>query len=138
MSLRRIRHWPQQSACTGLLRALLSICLLITIALAVSCFAPTPAGWIVQLASAIVLLIAVEFFLRSLAAMLVIPAQNKARPFLTQSLLAEYYRWPLNPLLLIRKKIMQHFGVDISKIQAFRLMGKIFFPVFCSAAWWAG
>lgn len=134
MSLRRIRHWPQQSACTGLLRALLSICLLITIALAVSCFAPTPAGWIVQLASAIVVLIAVEFFLRSLAAMLVIPTQDKARPFLTQSLLAEYYRWPLNPLLLIRKKIMQHFGVDISKIQAFRLMGKIFFPVFCSAA----
>ncbi|WP_434641973.1 protease modulator HflK [Klebsiella sp. I138] len=134
LSFRRIRHWPYQTVGIGLLRALLSICLLTLIALSVSSFALIPAGWIVEITGVIVLLIAAEFLLRMLAALFVAPREDKTPPFLSQSLLAEHYRWPLHPLLLIRKKIIQHFGVDIGKIQAFRLMGQILFPVLCGIA----
>ncbi|MGR7464113.1 protease modulator HflK [Klebsiella aerogenes] len=134
LSFRSVRHWPYQNACVGLLRALLSLGVLSVITLAVSNFALTPAGWLVELASAIVVLIAAEFLLRTLAAALVAPSADKAPPFLSQSLLAELYRWPPRPLLLMRKKIQRHFGVDIGKIQAFTLMGQIFFPVLFGAA----
>lgn len=134
LSFRTIRHWPYQSACVGLLRALLCLGVLSVITLAVSSFALTPAGWLVKLASAIVVLIAAEFLLRTLAAALVTPSADKAPPFLSQSLLTELYRWPPRPLLLMRKKIQRHFGVDIGKVQAFSLMGQIFFPVLFGAA----
>lgn len=134
LSFRTIRHWPYQSACIGLLRALLSLGVLSVITLAVSSFALTPAGWLVELASAIIVLVAAEFLLRTLAAALVAPSADKAPPFLSQSLLAELYRWPPRPLLLMRKKIKRHFGVDIGKVQAFSLMGQIFFPVLFGAA----
>lgn len=128
LSVRQIRPWPLQAECVGLLRTLLSLCVLVTVALAVSRFAPAIAFWVLWLASVIVLLVAVEFLLRAFAAAFVLP--GKTRPsFLTQSLIAEQYRWPLHPLLLMRKKILQHFGVDIGRIQAFRLMGQIFLPV---------
>lgn len=40
----------------------------------------------------------------------------------------------MHPLLSLRKKIADHFGVDIGQIQAFRLMGKIIVPVACGLA----
>ncbi len=134
LSFRSVRHWPYQSACVGLLRLLLSLGVLSVITLAVSSFALTPAGWLVELSSAIIVLVAAEFLLRTLAAALVAPSADKAPPFLSQSLLAELYRWPPRPLLLLRKKIQRHFGVDIGKVQAFSLMGQIFFPVLFGAA----
>ena len=70
---------------------------------------------IVWLASLIVLLIALEFLLRTLLAAFVIPDPDKHQAFITQSLIAEQHRWPLHPLLTLRKKIMQHFGVDVGR-----------------------
>ncbi|MFS2223213.1 protease modulator HflK [Pantoea sp. B65] len=134
LSFRKMRSWPHQSAIIGLMRALLSIFLLISSAIGLSTLSLTIAFWIVRLASLIVLLIALEFILRTLLAACVLPNSDKNQPFLTQSLIAEQYRWPLHPLLMLRKKIMQHFGVDVGKIQAFRLMGKIFPPVLCGVA----
>lgn len=134
LSSRKISSWPYQSAIVGLLRALLSIFLLTAAAIASSAISLTISFGIVWLASLIVLLIALEFLLRTFLAACVIPDPHKNRPFLTQSLIAEQYRWPLHPLLMLRKKIMQHFGVDVGKVQAFRLMGKIFLPVLCGVA----
>lgn len=129
LSFRPLRHWAVQKANVGLLRALLSVFLLALLALAVLNAFSWLSFWIVGVDSALLLIIAAEFLLRALAAVWVPPAPHKPTAFLTQSLLAEQYRWPLYPLLSIRKKILQHFGVDIGKIQAFRLMGKIFAPV---------
>jgi len=134
LSFRRIKTWPQQAAITGLMRTMLSIGLLITAALAISTFSLTIAFWIVQAASIIVFLLALEFLLRTLAVASALPAPDEKPPFLTQSLIAEQYRWPLHPLLAVRKKIVQHFGVDIGKIQAFRLTGELFLPVFLGIA----
>ncbi|NBJ29676.1 hypothetical protein HG548_18745 [Citrobacter sp. DNRA3] len=61
------------------------------------------------------LLIALEFLLRTLLAAFVIPDPDKHQAFITQSLIAEQHRWPLHPLLTLRKKIMQHFGVDVGR-----------------------
>ncbi|MGU3413953.1 protease modulator HflK [Enterobacteriaceae bacterium C34A] len=129
LSFRRLKSWPQQAAMIGLLRTALSISVLMTGAVAVSALSLTVAFWIVWLASLIVFLVALEFLLRTLAAACVKPDLTRKPSFLTQSLVAEQYRWPLHPLLALRKKIMQHFGVDVGKIQAFRLMGQILLPV---------
>ncbi|HEX4502533.1 MAG TPA: protease modulator HflK [Scandinavium sp.] len=131
LSLRRVRSWGLQSATVGLLRTLLSLFLLTAVALPVSRFSPQGAYWLMWLASLVVVLVAAEFLLRALAAACTLPHPEKQPPFLTQSLIAEQYRWPLSPLLQLRKKIVQHFGVDIGKIQAFRLMGQLFLPVVC-------
>lgn len=133
LSFRPVRHWPYQAACVGLLRALLSLGVLSVMTLAVSAFALAPAGWLIEIASIFVILIAAEFLLRTLAAGLSAPSADKIPPFLSQSLLAELYRWPPRPLLLIRHKIQRHFGVDIGKVQAFILMGQIFLPVLFGA-----
>ncbi|WP_455426831.1 protease modulator HflK [Dryocola sp. LX212] len=134
LSFRRIRQWSEQMAAVGLLRALLSICLLVMLALFVSMFSATLAYWVMVIADGIVLLIAAEFLLRTIAAACVMPTNNRKPVFVTQSFIAEQYRWPLHPLLMLRKKIMQHFGVDVGQIQAFRLMGKILLPVVCGIA----
>lgn len=133
LSFRSIRHWQYQATCVGLLRALLSLGVLSVMTLAVSAFAPAPAGWLIEIASTLVVLIAAEFMLRALAAVLSAPSVDKTPPFLSQSLLAELYRWPPRPLLLIRNKVQRHFGVDIGKVQAFSLMGQIFLPVLFGA-----
>lgn len=72
---------------------------------------------------------AIETAIRAFIALFHIPARHKPQPFITRSLVADQYQWPLQPLQQMRRKIFQHFGVDVSKIQAFRLMGKIFVPV---------
>lgn len=131
LHLRRTANWAHQNALVGLLRALLSVGLLVTSAVILSTFSPTLAFWVVWIASLLVFLLAVEFLLRALTATLDLSAPDNPPRFLTQSLVAEQYRWPVQPLLMLRKKIMQHFGVDLGNIQAFRLTGKIFLPVVC-------
>ncbi|WP_202307880.1 protease modulator HflK [Dryocola clanedunensis] len=130
LSHRSMRNWPLQTACVGLSRTLLSVVLLITIALVMSSFALQSAYWVTCLASSIVLWVAVEFLICAFVTACTVPASTAKTPlFLTKSLLAELYHWPFHPLLLLRKKIHRHFGIDIGKIQAFRLMGHLFFPV---------
>ncbi|MRS13392.1 protease modulator HflK [Enterobacteriaceae bacterium RIT691] len=134
LSFRRIRAWVSQTACVGLLRALLSICLLTTVALAVINTTLWVSQWILYAVCALLWVIAVEFLLRALATIWIAPRPKGPARFLTQSLIAEQFRWPLHPLLSLRKKIADHFGVDIGQIQAFRLMGKIIVPVACGLA----
>lgn len=134
LSFRRIRHWAFQTACVGLLRVLLCVSLLTTVAMAVLNTTQWVSQWIMYAASALLLVIAAEFALRALATFWIAPRRNTPSRFLTQSLLAEQFRWPLHPLLTIRKKIADHFGVDLGQIQAFRLMGQIILPVACGIA----
>lgn len=129
LSFKSIRQWPCHSMVTGLTRALLSILLLMTVALALNNDIPTASLWVVYIACGIIFLIAAEFIIRSVAHIFILPREGWSAPFLCRSMVAECYHWPLHPLLLIRKKIYQHFGVDIGKIQAFALMARIFTPV---------
>lgn len=129
LSFRPIRYWPWHKAHLGLLRVLLSLCLLVTAALGVSAFGLWLSAWVLSLARLILILVALEFILRTLFVMFTAPERHLTPPFLTQSLLAEQYHWPLHPLRFLRRKIAQHFGVDVANIQAFRLMGKILLPV---------
>ncbi|MDI9221532.1 protease modulator HflK [Pantoea sp. EA-12] len=129
LSFKSIRQWPCHSMVTGLTRVLLSILLLMTVALALNNYIPTASLWVVYIACGIIFLIAVEFIFHSVAHIFILPREGWSAPFLCRSMVAECYHWPLHPLLLIRKKIYQHFGVDIGKIQAFALMARIFTPV---------
>lgn len=129
LSFKSIRQWPYYSMVTGLTRVLLSILLLITVALALNNYLPRVSIGVVYIACALIFLIATEFIIRSITNSFTLPRKGWSAPFLCRSMVAEYYHWPLHPLLLIRKKIYQHFGVDIGKIQAFALMARIFTPV---------
>lgn len=75
-------QWRNQLEYIGLARAMLSVLLLATL-------------WLIKLANLLVLLIALEYLLRVLSAMIApLPADN-APCFLTRSILAAQYRWPL-------------------------------------------
>jgi len=129
LSYRTILDWPMQNLSVGMVRVLLSIFLLITISLALFTYIPWLSLWLMKIASLILLLVAIETGIRVFTALFYIPAPDKPHPFITRSLVAEQYQWPIRPLQQMRRKIFQHFGVDVSKIQAFRLIGQIFVPV---------
>jgi len=129
LSYRPIRDWPMHNLSVGMLRVLLSIFLLVTISLALFTYIPWLSLWLMKIASLILLLVAIEIGIRVFTALFYIPAPDKPHPFITRSLVAEQYQWPIRPLQQMRRKIFQHFGVDVSKIQAFRLIGQIFVPV---------
>lgn len=129
LSFKPIRQWPYHSMVTGLTRALLSILLLMAVALALYSYLPRVSLWVINVACTLIFLIAAEFVIRSFMKIFALPRNGWSAPFLCKSMTAEYYHWPLHPLLLVRKKIYQHFGVDIGKIQAFALMARIFTPV---------
>lgn len=129
LSYRPIRDWPMHNLSVGMLRVLLSIFLLITISLALFTYIPWLSLWLMKIASLILLLVAIETGIRVFTALFYIPAPDKSHPFITRSLVAEQYQWPIRPLQQMRRKIFQHFGVDVSKIHAFRLIGQIFVPV---------
>lgn len=132
LSFKPIRQWPLHSMVTGLTRALLSILLAITIALAFYTYIPKVSLVVLYIAGAVLFAIASEFVLRTVTSIFTLPRAGWRSPFLSKSIVAEYYRWPLHPLLIVRKKIYQHFGVDIGKIQAFALIARIFTPVLLS------
>lgn len=129
LSYRPVRYWPWQTVTVGLVRVLLSVVLLVTVSLALFNYIHWISVWLLKITGILILLVALETGIRSLAALFIIPDMNKPLPFITRSLLAEQYQWPLRPLQQMRRKIFQNFGVDVSKIQAFRLIGKIFVPV---------
>ncbi|WP_167518556.1 protease modulator HflK [Kosakonia arachidis] len=134
LSFKVIRGWQYQEQHTELVRAILSIFLLLTTAFLITTLSPTTALWFIKLGSLIVLLIAMEYLLRAaMAIMLPLPAESEPR-FLTRSLFTALYQWPLQPVLLLLGAFHQRFGVDLRQIQAFRLIGKKLLPVTCGIA----
>lgn len=129
LSFKSVRQWPFHITVTRLTRALLSTLLLMVVALALHNYLPGISLWVRYAACAMILVIAAEFIIRSVTNIFILPRKGWSAPYLCRSMVAECYRWPIHPLLLIRKKIYQHFGVDLGKVQAFALMARIFTPV---------
>ncbi|HHG8774965.1 TPA: hypothetical protein ACPYU1_004406 [Raoultella planticola] len=129
LSFRTIRDWPHQQHHVGFARFMLSLFLLLTVSLLAAMAFPTPALWGIKLASLMLCLVALEYLLRTLSAMASpLPAHSAPR-FLTRSLFAALYQWPPRPLVRILASFQQRFGVDLRRIQAFRLIGNRLVPV---------
>ncbi|VED48609.1 FtsH protease regulator HflK [Raoultella terrigena] len=129
LSFRPLRGWPHRQQYVGLARLMLSLFLLLTLSLLAAMAFPAPALWGIKLASLTILLVALEYALRALAALASPPAPDSAPRFLTRSLLAAQYQWPPRPLLHALDSFQQRFGVDLRQIHAFRLMGRRLVPV---------
>lgn len=134
LSFKPVRGWRYQQHHIGLARVALSLFLLLTGALLAAAVAPLLARWSITLASLIVLLVALEYLLRAAMALAVSPAARTHPRFLTRSLLADMYQWPLRPVARALSLFQQRFGIDLSQIQAFRVMGRRLLPVTCGIA----
>lgn len=134
LSFKVIRGWQYQQQHTELVRAILSIFLLLTMAFLIAALSLTVTLWLIKLGSLIALLMALEYLLRAMMAM-ALPLSAESEPhFLTRSLFTALYRWPLQPVVLLLGAFHQRFGVDLRQIQAFRLLGKKLLPVTCCIA----
>lgn len=134
ISFKTIRHWRYQQEYVGLTRVMLSLLLLLAGSLLLVTYSPTLTLWLIKLGCLLVLLVALEYFLRVLMVMATpLPPEPSTR-FLTRSLLAGQYRWPLRPLAFVLDTLEQRFGIDLRQVQAFRLMGKTIVPVVCGLA----
>lgn len=134
LSFRTIRGWHYQKEHIGFVRALLSVFLLLTVSLLIAMLFPALALWGIKLGSLIILLMALEYLLRTLAVLALPPPQQSPPRFLTRSLFTALYQWPPRLLLRMLESFQQNFGVDLRQIQAFRLMGKRLLPVICGIA----
>lgn len=129
ISFKIVRHWRYQREYIGLARAMLSLLLVLAAALLLVTFSPTLALWLIRLGSLLVLVMALEYLLRTLIAALTPLPADEAPRFLTVSTVAALYRWPLRPLTVVLDALEQRFGIDLRQVQAFRLMGKTVLPV---------
>ena len=134
ISFKTIRHWRYQQEYVGLTRVMLSLLLLLAGSLLLVTYSPTLTLWLIKLGCLLVLLVAMEYFLRVLMVMATPLPQDTDPHFLTRSLLAAQYRWPLRPLAFVLDTLEQRFGIDLRQVQAFRLMGKTIVPVVCGLA----
>lgn len=134
IGFKTIRHWRYQQEYVGLTRVMLSLLLLLAGSLLLVTYSPTLTLWLIKLGCLLVLLVALEYFLRVLMVMATPLPQDTAPRFLTRSLLAAQYRWPLRPLAFVLDTLEQRFGIDLRQVQAFRLMGKTIVPVVCGLA----
>lgn len=134
LSFRTIRGWHYQKEHIGFVRALLSVFLLLTVSLLIAMLFPALALWGIKLGSLIILLMALEYLLRTLAVLALPPPQQSPPRFLTRSLFTALYQWPPRLLLRMLESFQQNFGVDLRQIQAFRLMGERLLPVICGIA----
>ena len=134
IGFKTIRHWRYQQEYVGLTRVMLSLLLLLSGSLLLVTYSPMLTLWLIKLGCLLVLLVALEYFLRVLMVMATPLPQDTAPRFLTRSLLAAQYRWPLRPLAFVLDTLEQRFGIDLRQVQAFRLMGKTFVPVVCGLA----
>lgn len=134
IGFKTIRHWRYQQEYVGLTRVMLSLLLLLAGSLLLVTYSPMLTLWLIKLGCLLVLLVALEYFLRVLM-VVATPLPHDTDPrFLTRSLLAAQYRWPLRPLAFVLDTLEQRFGIDLRQVQAFRLMGKTFVPVVCGLA----
>lgn len=134
ISFKTIRHWRYQQEYVGLTRVMLNLLLLLAGSLLLVTYSPTLTLWFIKLGCLLVLLVALEYFLRVLMVMATPLPQDSYPRFLTRSLLAAQYRWPLRPLAFVLDTLEQRFGIDLRQVQAFRLMGKTIVPVVCGLA----
>ena len=134
IGFKAIRHWRYQQEYVGLTRVMLSLLLLLAGSLLLVTYSPTLTLWLIKLGCLLVLLVALEYFLRVLMVMATPLPQDTDPRFLTRSLLAAQYRWPLRPLAFVLDTLEQRFGIDLRQVQAFRLMGKTIVPVVCGLA----
>ncbi|MFU0887197.1 protease modulator HflK [Kluyvera sichuanensis] len=134
IGFKTIRHWRYQQEYVGLTRVMLSLLLLLAGSLLLVTYSPMLTLWFIKLGCLLVLLVALEYFLRVLMVMATPLPQDTDPHFLTRSLLAAQYRWPLRPLAFVLDTLEQRFGIDLRQVQAFRLMGKTFVPVVCGLA----
>lgn len=134
IGFKTIRHWRYQQEYVGLTRVMLSLLLLLAGSLLLVIYSPMLTLWLIKLGCLLVLLVALEYFLRVLMVMATPLPQDTAPRFLTRSLLAAQYRWPLRPLAFVLDTLEQRFGIDLRQVQAFRLMGKTIVPVVCGLA----
>lgn len=134
ISFKTIRHWRYQQEYVGLTRVMLNLLLLLAGSLLLVTYSPTLTLWLIKLGCLLVLLVALEYFLRVLMVMATPLPQDTDPRFLTRSLLAAQYRWPLRPLAFVLDTLEQRFGIDLRQVQAFRLMGKTIGPVVCGLA----
>ncbi|WP_333496455.1 protease modulator HflK [Kluyvera sp. CHPC 1.251] len=134
ISFKTIRHWRYQQEYVGLTRVMLNLLLLLAGSLLLVTYSPTLTLWLIKLGCLLILLVALEYFLRVLMVMATPLPQDTDPHFLTRSLLAAQYRWPLRPLAFVLDTLEQRFGIDLRQVQAFRLMGKTIVPVVCGLA----
>ncbi|WP_368300982.1 protease modulator HflK [Kluyvera sichuanensis] len=134
IGFKTIRHWRYQQEYVGLTRVMLSLLLLLAGSLLLVTYSPMLTLWLIKLGCLLVLLVALEYFLRVLMVMATPLPQDTDPRFLTRSLLAAQYRWPLRPLAFVLDTLEQRFGIDLRQVQAFRLMGKTIVPVVCGLA----
>lgn len=134
IGFKTIRHWRYQQEYVGLTRVMLSLLLLLSGSLLLVTYSPMLTLWLIKLGCLLVLLVALEYFLRVLMVMATPLPQDTDPRFLTRSLLAAQYRWPLRPLAFVLDTLEQRFGIDLRQVQAFRLMGKTIVPVVCGLA----
>ena len=134
IGFKTIRHWRYQQEYVGLTRVMLSLLLLLAGSLLLVTYSPMLTLWLIKLGCLLVLLVALEYFLHVLMVMATPLPQDTAPRFLTRSLLAAQYRWPLRPLAFVLDTLEQRFGIDLRQVQAFRLMGKTIVPVVCGLA----
>lgn len=129
LSFSRPGAWQYQAEYVGLARVVLSVLLLAAIALLISVYFPVLAMVLIDIASILILLIALEYLLRAVIAVLATPSGEGTPRFLTRSLLAAQYCWPPRPLAFLLDRIQRQSGIDLRQIQAFRLMSRLFLPV---------
>ena len=134
IGFKTIRHWRYQQEYVGLTRVMLSLLLLLAGSLLLVTYSPMLTLWLIKLGCLLVLLVALEYFLRVLMVVATPLPQDTDPRFLTRSLLAAQYRWPLRPLAFVLDTLEQRFGIDLRQVQAFRLMGKTIVPVVCGLA----
>ena len=134
IGFKTIRHWRYQQEYVGLTRVMLSLLLLLAGSLLLVTYSPMLTLWLIKLGCLLVLLVALEYFLHVLMVMATPLPQDTDPRFLTRSLLAAQYRWPLRPLAFVLDTLEQRFGIDLRQVQAFRLMGKTIVPVVCGLA----
>lgn len=134
LSFKAIRGLQYQREHVGLARIMLSVLLVTTAALITAISSVLLAIWLLKLASLLTLLVALEYLLRTFAALVApLPAEHSPR-FLTRSFIIALYQWPPRPLAFALDTLKQRFGVDIRQIQAFRLAGQRVLPVTCTMA----
>lgn len=134
ISFKTLRHWRYQQEYVGLTRVMLSLLLLLAGSLLLVTYSSTLTLWLIKLGCLLILLVALEYFLRVLMVMATPLPQDTDPRFLTHSLLAAQYGWPLRPLAFVLDTLEQRFGIDLRQVQAFRLMGKTIIPVVCGLA----
>jgi regulator of protease activity HflC (stomatin/prohibitin superfamily) len=127
-------EWPEARSLAQLARV--SIIVLVLGALCLL-FAAPASVWSVRLAvlmGALPGLVALELLLRAVLSLFV-PRRDSLEPaLLGHSVIADFLRWPPQPLLALQHELHNRFGIDLRQIWAFSYMRRAFLPVLALVA----